>query len=229
MVSRATGRLSTGKDQSFEQFANYYYTHAGSQQIRTTTRDDYLYILRHYAFPAIGRKQLRSITKHDLENLLYGLRKRYAATTVNQLRTLLKKLFSVALDEELIVKNPMATIPKFKKEPTDKTNKRVPPNAEEVREILRLAAGTDLELFLHLLCSTGMRRGEVLGLHWEDFNFDLGTVTVNRTLREGTRVARDGSSISRPTYNPPKTVASRRTLRLAPPVLDLLHLVQPNN
>lgn len=225
-VEREKGELSTGKDQTFQEFTMFYYDHSGSQRIRATTKESYLYLFSHYVFPAIGKKKLRAITRQDLEQLLYGLRERLAAETVNQVRTLIRHVFKVALEDDLVTKNPMGGIAKFKRDALDPTFKRLPPDADEMRNILNLAKGTDLELFFHIACSTGMRRGEILGLHWEDINFDLGTLTVNRTLREGTRVARDGTSITRPTYNPPKTKASRRTIRLAPPVLDLLHLAK---
>ena len=225
-VEREKGELSTGKDQTFQEFTTYYYDHSGGQRIRESTKDGYLYLFNHYVFPSIGKKKLRAITRQDLERLLYGLRERLAAETVNQVRTLISHVFRVALEDDLVTKNPVLGIAKFKREALDPTFKRIPPEAEEMRTILRLAEGTDLDLFFNIAFSTGMRRGEILGLHWEDINFDLGTLTVNRTLREGTRVARDGSSVSRPICNPPKTKASRRTIRLAPPVLDLLHLTR---
>jgi integrase len=36
-----------------------------------------------------------------------------------------------------------------------------------------------------LICSTGMRRGEVLGLWWSDVDLDLGTVTIRRQVTMG--------------------------------------------
>lgn len=53
---------------------------------------------------------------------------------------------------------------------------------EEVRRLLASAQPTDYHLPIHLALYTGLRRGEILGLQWEDINFEAGTLTVERTL-----------------------------------------------
>ena len=51
--------------------------------------------------------------------------------------------------------------------------------------------------------ATGLRRGELLGLRWQDVDLDGGALVVRHTLQRGTRA-----------LNEPKTAHSRRTVRL---------------
>jgi integrase len=54
--------------------------------------------------------------------------------------------------------------------------------AEELRAFLRAAAGHRLFPALWVAAFTGMRRGELLGLRWEDFDGEAATLSVNRGL-----------------------------------------------
>ena len=58
------------------------------------------------------------------------------------------------------------------------------------------------------LATTGCRRGEALGLAWDDVDFDRGVVTIRRTLLEYRRGTIEGT---------PKTRAGRRTIALDAP------------
>ena len=65
-----------------------------------------------------------------------------------------------------------------------------------------------------LFATTGMRRGEVAGLTWDDIDLDAGTVRVDWTL---------GLVEARPTFKPrPKSKAGERTMSLDPATVDAL-------
>ena len=57
-----------------------------------------------------------------------------------------------------------------------------------------------------LAVTTGMRQGELLGLKWEDLDFEAGTLQVRRTL--STQAGRGFS------FSPPKTAKGRRSIKL---------------
>ena len=84
---------------------------------------------------------------------------------------------------------------------------------EELQKFLIQAqADGYYELFLLDLC-TGLRRGELIALQWEDLNFETGVLTVNKqayTVNGELQII------------PPKTKASVRKLVLPPAVLAVL-------
>jgi len=55
---------------------------------------------------------------------------------------------------------------------------------EEVRKFLLVAreAGVQTEAFYRLAVETGMRRGEICGLKWEDVDLDAERISIMRTL-----------------------------------------------
>jgi integrase len=54
----------------------------------------------------------------------------------------------------------------------------------EMKRLLSEAEGTRLFALTMVGLTTGLRRGELLGLSWRDLDFERGRLTVNRTLEE---------------------------------------------
>ena len=83
----------------------------------------------------------------------------------------------------------------------------------EARKLLTSLKGHRNEALYALMLSTGLRRGEALGLRWEDIDLKTGVLVVTRQLkREG------GSLVTSDT----KTAQSRRALNLPAPMVAAL-------
>ena len=81
---------------------------------------------------------------------------------------------------------------------------------EEVKRFLEAARGNLLEALYVLAVTTGMRRGELLGLHWRDINLNQGTLQVRYTLQQGGVLGE------------PKTAKARRQIALASLAVEAL-------
>jgi integrase len=81
-----------------------------------------------------------------------------------------------------------------------------PLTADEARQFLTAVRGHRLHALLELALHTGLRKGELLGLRWEDLDLDAGTAAIRRTLQ---RTAAGGL-----TTLPTKTRASERRIAL---------------
>jgi integrase len=80
---------------------------------------------------------------------------------------------------------------------------------EQAQQLLEMLKKHRHESLYLLMLSTGMRRGETLGLKWEDLNFESGVVRVKRNLkREGGRIVTADT----------KTLKSRRAVNVPTPV-----------
>ncbi len=93
--------------------------------------------------------------------------------------------------------------------------------AQELRTFLDGVSADRLAGAWWLLATTGMRRGEVLGLRWEDVDFDAGVLRISRTLIT-TDVQRKG--MPGMAWGTPKTGKGRRQVALDAPTVAALRL-----
>lgn len=95
-------------------------------------------------------------------------------------------IWSYALMNELIDKNPLALVDKkskqFSKSKSDSSQKYY--SRDEVQRMLESATGW-FKAFLVTLFNTGIRTGEALALQWGDIDFENNTITIQRTQRHG--------------------------------------------
>ncbi|HEX6498051.1 MAG TPA: hypothetical protein VF054_03360 [Micromonosporaceae bacterium] len=91
--------------------------------------------------------------------------------------TTLRAALNNAVREELITRNPAALVRVAKPRP----RKAKPWTVDEVRQFLESARGDHDPLYAAyvLILVLGLRRGEVLGLRWEDVDLDEGELVAS--------------------------------------------------
>ena len=128
----------------------------------------------------------------------------------------LNLIFGYAERQDIIPKNPMKKVdtPKVTKKDVDALTEE-----EAVRFFnALLACDFEFRCVLQVLLTTGLRRGECLGLQWTDIDFANGTLTVNRST---TYTPECGITVAAP-----KTAHSVRTIPVVPSTLALLKQLQ---
>jgi hypothetical protein len=86
-------------------------------------------------------------------------------------------------------------------------------SAEELKEFLERTKDDPLHALWHLLAMTGLRRGEALGLRWEDVDLQAGSLSVRRALiPNGRKVV----------VSEPKTARSCRLVVFDPETVEVL-------
>jgi integrase len=86
-------------------------------------------------------------------------------------------------------------------------------NQENLIELLKICKGTPLELQIFLASGLGLRISEILGLTWDNIDFNENTITINKiTVRnEGTVILKS-----------PKTESSERTISAPLEIMNML-------
>lgn len=74
-------------------------------------------------------------------------------------------------------------LPRNVKTAAPRTRRFQPLTAAEARQFLQAASGNRLHALYELALRTGLRKGELLGLRWEDLNLDGGTASKHRSLQ----------------------------------------------
>ncbi len=94
----------------------------------------------------------------------------------------------------------------------------LPLTATEARRLLHAAHGDRLHALYELALRTGLRKGELLGLHWDDLDLDGGTASIHRSLQ---RTRSQGLTVLNT-----KTLASERRIALPTECLSSLKIHQ---
>jgi integrase len=176
----------------------------------------------HVAGRPIGRRQLQQVEPSDL-NALYAMllagdadHRPLSGRSVRYVATIIHRALRDAVRWQALVRNPAdsADPPKPTARPEMKTW-----TAAELSAFLDHVGGDRLAGGWWLLATTGMRRGEALGLRWSDVDLEDGVARITRTLIT-TDVQRKGSPGFG--WGTPKTAKGRRSVALDPATVAAL-------
>jgi integrase len=126
----------------------------------------------------VANKPVRTITFVDLQKAIRGWK--ISPTTQHEYQLKLRILFRAAIKPYgIITDNPM-TGTEIEKSRKDKKNKAIPEDV--LQKILNSVNRPSTYMALRIIQFTGMRRGELLALKWDDFDFNNLTVTINKQI-----------------------------------------------
>ena len=198
---------------------------------KASTVADYRWTLDHYVLPHIGHLKVRALTPQHCAQLQQKLLNAgLSPNTVRHARRPLSAALTQAERDLLIRFNPLRSIrqPRIDKTGFDKVNVLTRDQAQ-----LLLDAAKQVDPILHgvvvLGVCRGARRGEILGLRWQDVDLEKGIIHIRQQLREERREARGGGYVVELRTGPPKTKKSRRDLTIDSRIasaLKRIHLQQ---
>ncbi|GHG18342.1 tyrosine-type recombinase/integrase [Streptomyces hydrogenans] len=146
---------------------------------KKTTAAKYEVHVRLYLVPMLGSKRLESLGVADVRRFLVQLEKRTSAATAKESHRVLRTALTAACREELVSRN-VATLVE---PPTVAARELSPWSLDETLDFLAAARKDPLYAAFVLAIALGFRRGEVVGLRWE--NVDLGKREIRvRTQRQ---------------------------------------------
>ena len=189
---------------------------ACKKPIKPTTLSGYNCYLRKHLIPEFGEMDLFEITAFDIQEY-FNEKSDLSLKTLREHHQVLKQIFDFAIDDEEInlPRNP-AKNKNVKVNYSEKDSKpRSALPSSVIQEIIAAIYDlpTDQRRLMALYLFTGMRRGEVLALRGEDFDFDKGFINVSRNATYPENEA---------FVTTPKTVNGLRSLPLYEQLIELL-------
>lgn len=208
-------------DMSFGDWLNFWYEDYCKPKVRLTTQQRYEELMRQHIIPKLGNIPLNELTQPVLQQFYVTLKEsgrkknveRYGPglsdRTVRNCHALCHAALEKAVEENLINRNPANGC----KLPPSRPKEMQVLTAEEMQRLLiQSKEESFFELFL-LELSTGLRRGEICALQWDDLNFTTGELRIERQVHR----VKGELAISQP-----KTKASNRSVVLPLPILKVL-------
>ena len=186
--------------------------------VRPSTYKGYRGYAERNIKPSLGSKQISKVTAADVQTLYRKLQREggvgggaLSPATVRRIHGVLHQALNAAVDRHLIVKNPTDDVTLPKKVTAAKT---ILNDKQLERFMEAIKADEHWHDFFYLEITTGLRRGELCGLMWTDFDAEKGTLTVRRTLHN-----KEGGGYY---VGETKTGAGRRIIKLPPSTVQLL-------
>ena len=191
--------------------------------IRESTLDSYRAMVKNQVKPFIGNKRLASLTTADMQKFYNKIKKEgrvrehpvhgkaLADSMVRSVHMMLHEALDMAVKERLLAKNPTngTTIPKC-----NYPEKQILGD-NQLETFLEAIKGQEFwGDFFYVEVMTGLRRGEICGLKWQDIDFEEDKLHVNRSVS----VKRGGGL----NIGETKTETGVRCIQLPPSVAELL-------
>ncbi len=174
------------------------------QAWRQSTIDRYTGVVKDHLNAHVGNLYLDELSARHVQRLQVALlRHGMKPKGVQLVRTVLSGAVNYAISMGYVRHNPVRDV----KAPPIPQKEVVPPSAETVSVMLQLAEGEEHPLFpaIFVQACTGVRRGEVLALTWDDVDLDRAEIRIERSLGRRSRGL---------VVDPPKTERGRRTIKL---------------
>ena len=189
--------------------------------LRPNTQMSYERRIYQHIIPALGNIQMDKLTTNDIQQFyselkrggrllraeLYG--EGLSDQTVRGIHTTLHAALDKAVTEKLILRNPADGC----RLPSAKAREMQILAPEEIQRLLIQAKEDGCYELLLLELSTGLRRGEICALQWNDLNLRTGELRIEQ------QVHRVKGELA---VSPPKTKASNRSVILPAPIVGVL-------
>lgn len=171
--------------------------------------------LKNHIYPAMGDKDIGKITREDVQSYINSKATELCKKTIQEHIIFLRTVFDEAVDDGLIARNPFkSSCLKVKGKPSEK-RKRFSDEEFDVLEhnILPILKEQE-QLYIGLVMYTGMRRGEIAALQWQDIDLEDGYIHIHQSVSYAGK--------NKGEIKTTKTENGIRDIMICPQLLDIL-------
>jgi integrase len=205
----AEGRYVAPTVETVETYARHWIENIAPASRSAITVERYKTLLRTHIIPGIGHIELQKLEGTAIDRFYASRREmKLAPLTLANIHSLLGQILASAVKAKKLARSPRGDI---HTKPKGKRKDKIEVLTEaELAALLEHLKDHWLYMPTLLAASTGLRRGEVLGLRWQDIDFKKGTLQVTQSVE----VIRGKLSLKQP-----KTERSARTIKLPASVM----------
>ena len=186
--------------------------------IKKKTAYDYERLIEKYILPALGNVKVKKLSTFGITKFYSDLKEQEVGTrTIQITNNILRSSMKIAVANGLIARNPCdgVLLPRYERKEMQVLDEN------QVTQFLIAAEESRYKALYHLAITTGMRFSELIGLKWNDINWEKRTVKVKRQLQY---IPHQGYQ-----FNDPKTRSGIRTIMLGETTLAVLKEHFENN
>ena len=217
-VLRLSGSInsSSGEKHNFREYAQKWFEVFSKPNVESVTATTYERQLTNHIYPILGDMNLEDITSTDVQKIFNSMGDSAKQESKNKVKTVLNQIFKMALDDNLILRNPLLSSSiRIKGLAATETE---PYTVEQMRHLASHLNDVKKPMdraWLAISLSLPLRPEEVLGLQWADVDEGTCTIHVRNTVTHPTR--------NEPEYKAyTKTASSIRDLKFPREILTYL-------
>lgn len=179
--------------------------------LRPKTLIQYRQIVRQHILPTFGNMKLKDLRPDQIQSFYTSkLEKGTSARTVLLIHAVLHKSLNYALKTGLTIRNPADAVNR----PKIRRKEMVTLTDSQARALISAVDGTRDAALYYLAVSTGLRKGELLGLKWSDLDWKTRRLKIQRQTQS---IPGQGQQ-----FTEPKTAAGRRVVVLGEKAIEIL-------
>lgn len=150
----------------------------------TTYQYTFLNAVNNHLIPYFGKMHLTDIKPIDIQRFFNEKSKSHSKESIKKMRMCLDGIFRTAIENDLCVKNPVTRDTRIPDDDAEDFNAKRTYTREQRDLILEFAKTHRFGLDITVLLKTGIRRGELLGLRWEDVDYKNGVIFIRRAAAD---------------------------------------------
>jgi integrase len=218
-VESLAGQLQNGVDlevssrSTLQQYLVWWLQDVAPLSVRPITLASYESKLRTHVYDKLGKVVLVALKPAQLTSLYSNmLRSGLSKRTVQYVHAILRKALTDAVEHRLLQHNVARGVKAPKPDPKEATY--IPP--EKIPALCDAIINDWLYPLFYLAMASGLRRGELCALRWNDIDWNRGKVRVDESCQELSR-AQGGIQ-----YGQPKSKKGRRSIIVPEETMDVL-------